>query len=150
MEKPLFLREVLNKTYTVSAYFWGKSTCDMPFDLLYPFLSVVITYFLVGLNETSITKFFTLSKTYFRFHLLNYILIVGIGEVCFFAAVSYGLLLSVIFPKAEMAMSLVPMLIIPFMLFAGFFVNQNNIPYYFYPISYLSMFKYSFQAAVQV
>lgn len=36
---------------------------------------------------------------------------------------------------------------IPFLLFAGFFVNQINIPYYFYPFEYLSVFKYVFQAA---
>jgi len=47
-------------------------------------------------------------------------------------------------------MSLSPMILIPFMLFGGFYVNQNNVPYYFYPIQYISMFKYGFQAAVQV
>ena len=150
MEKPLFLREVLNRTYSVSAYFWGKSASDMPFHLLYPILSVVITYFIVGLNTEPISRFFVLSKIFLINYLLSNFLIVGIGEVCFFTGVSYGLLLSVLFPKAEMAMSLVPMLIVPFMLFAGFFVNQNNIPYYFYPILYLSMFKYGFQSAVQV
>ena len=36
------------------------------------------------------------------------------------------------------------------MLFAGFFSNQNNVPYYFYEFQYLSMFKYGLQAAVMV
>lgn len=49
-----------------------------------------------------------------------------------------------------MAMSLVPMLFIPFMLCGGFFVNQDKIPYYFYPFEYISMIKYGYQAAVQV
>ena len=70
--------------------------------------------------------------------------------VTFFSGVSYGLFISVLFPKPEMAMSLVPVIIVPFMLFGGFFVSQNNIPYYFYPFEYLSMFKYGFQAAVEV
>ena len=74
----------------------------------------------------------------------------GIGEICYFSGVSYGLFLSVIFPNPEMAMSMVPVLIVPFMLFGGFFVNQNDVPYYFYPFQFLSMFKYGFQAAAQV
>ena len=65
-------------------------------------------------------------------------------------AVSYGLLLSVIIPKVEVATALVPALVIPFMILGGFFVNQDNIPYIFYPFTYLSMFKYGFEAAVHV
>ena len=67
----------------------------------------------------------------------------------FFCGASYGLYFSVIF-DAEMAVDLVPIIIVPFMLFGGYFVSQDTIPYYFYPIEYLSMFKYGFQACVQV
>lgn len=58
--------------------------------------------------------------------------------------------MSIVFENAEMAISMVPVLIIPLIVFAGFFVNQNNIPYYFYPIQYVSMLKYGFQASVMV
>lgn len=34
------------------------------------------------------------------------------------------------------------------MLFAGFFVNQNNIPWFLMEFQYLSIFKYGFQALV--
>ena len=46
-------------------------------------------------------------------------------------------------------MALVPVLIIPFMLLGGFFINLNNvndIRVIFYPIMYLSPFKYGFQS----
>lgn len=48
-------------------------------------------------------------------------------------------------------MALVPVLIIPFMLLGGFFINLDNIHdvrVIFYPIMYLSPFKYGFQAGV--
>jgi hypothetical protein len=32
------------------------------------------------------------------------------------------------------------------MLFAGFFVNQDNIPTFLFPFKEISVFKYSFQA----
>ena len=46
-------------------------------------------------------------------------------------------------------MALVPVLIIPFMLLGGFFINLNDvhdIRVIFYPIMYISPFKYGFQA----
>lgn len=58
--------------------------------------------------------------------------------------------MSIVFSHAEMAINLIPVIIIPLIAFAGFFVNQNNIPYYFYPIQYISMFKFGFQASVMV
>ncbi len=63
---------------------------------------------------------------------------------------SYGLLLSTVIPKIEIATALVPALVIPFMILGGFFVNQDNIPYIFYPFTYLSMFKYGFEASAIV
>lgn len=50
-------------------------------------------------------------------------------------------------------MALVPVLIIPFMLLGGFFINLddvNDIRVVFYPIMYLSPFKYGFQAIMGV
>jgi hypothetical protein len=50
-------------------------------------------------------------------------------------------------------MALVPVLIIPFMLLGGFFINLDgveDIRVIFYPIMYLSPFKYGFQAIMRV
>jgi len=55
--------------------------------------------------------------------------------------------MSVIIPKLDLAMALFPILVIPLMVLGGFFVNTNNIPKYLIWIEYISMFKYSFQAA---
>ena len=48
-------------------------------------------------------------------------------------------------------MALVPVLIIPFMLLGGFFVDleqYTDIRVIFYPVMYLSPFKYGFQAGM--
>lgn len=48
-------------------------------------------------------------------------------------------------------MALVPVLIIPFMLLSGFFINLNDyvdIRVIFYPIMYISPFKYGYQAGM--
>jgi len=44
-------------------------------------------------------------------------------------------------------MAVLPVFTIPMMVLGGFFVNTNNVPKFLIWIEYISMFKYSFQAA---
>ena len=81
-------------------------------------------------------------------HLTNLLLIVLINFLIFNASGGYSLILGVTFADKQLAVTLTPVLIIPFMLFAGFFVNQDNIPWFLTPFQYLSIFKYGFQALV--
>jgi len=73
-----------------------------------------------------------------------------IANCTFFAGVSYGYFFAIVVPNPEMTMALIPMVMLPLMLMGGFYVNQNNIPYFFYEIKYVSMFKYGYQACVEV
>jgi hypothetical protein len=59
-EKPLFKRETYNRSYSIVPYFFGKTLCDIPFDILYAVLQITIVYFVVGLNENYIYKYFLL------------------------------------------------------------------------------------------
>lgn len=58
----------------------------------------------------------------------------------------YALILGTIFADKQLAVTLTPVLIIPFMLFAGFFVNQDQIPKFLIEFQYMSIFKYGYQA----
>ena len=62
------------------------------------------------------------------------------------ASSGYALILGTIFSDKQLAVTLTPVLIIPFMLFAGFFVSQDNIPKFLIEFQYLSIFKYGYQA----
>merc|ERR1712224_843669 len=62
------------------------------------------------------------------------------------ASGGYALILGTIFSDKQLAVTLTPVLIIPFMLFAGFFVNQAQIPSFLIVFQYLSIFKYGYQA----
>jgi ABC-2 type transporter len=66
------------------------------------------------------------------------------------ASGSYALIISTLFSDKQLAVTLTPILIIPFMLFAGFFVNQDNIPVWLIEFQYLSFFKYGYQALMLV
>ena len=104
----------------------------MPMQVIYPIIQVVIVYYSIGLNN----------KKFSYFLVCNAIMICA-----YFYGVSYGLCISIIVPKLDVAMALLPLLTIPQIVLGGFFVNSNNVPKYLIWIEYISMFKYSFQAA---
>jgi ABC-type multidrug transport system permease subunit len=91
----------------------------------------------------------TLENSLFLVPLLrksNLTFLVAVHMLGWFAGSGYGLFLSTIFPSLEIAMALVPILIIPFFVLAGFFVQQSSIPIWLIEFEYLSVFKWIFQA----
>jgi len=127
-ERPVFLREVNNNMYKVGPYFWAKISSELPFSIMMPSTFGCIAYFAVGLNPTA-GHFFT--------YLLTLILIYN-------ASSGYSLIISASFSDKQVAVTLTPVLIVPFMLFAGFFVASSSIPYWLREFEYLSIFKYGY------
>lgn len=78
----MFIRERLNKSYSVSSYFLGKNFAELPFQIIIPIITICILYYSVGLNDYNIDKFLILNL---------------IAILTYWAGTSYGLLLSVIF-----------------------------------------------------
>lgn len=76
--------------------------------MIYPAVGVAIVYYAIGLNDSEWYKFPILIVTC----ILTY-----------WAGASYGLLISILVPQMEMAMALIPVVIIPLMVLGGFFVN---------------------------
>jgi len=133
-ERPVFIRERLSNTYGVGSYFLAKCTAELPFIILIPIIFVSIIYFIIGLNDSSANRFFVLALI----HIMTW-----------FSGAGYGLCVSTFVPRMEVAMAFIPILVVPFMIFAGFFINPQNIPVYYYEFEYTSLFKYNYQAAVQ-
>lgn len=59
---------------------------------------------------------------------------------------SLGLMAGSAFSDPKVASGIVPLFIMPFMLFAGFFANRENLWEGYSWIEYLSPFKYGFDA----
>merc|ERR1711990_871869 len=68
------------------------------------------------------------------------------GILAYNASSGYSLIISASFSDKQLAVTLTPVLIIPFMLFAGFFVSTDNIPVFLKEFEYLSIFKYGYTA----
>lgn len=56
------------------------------------------------------------------------------------------MIVSVAFSEKKLAVTLIPVLLVPFMLLSGFFVNESHTPFWLLPFQYLSFYKYGFQA----
>lgn len=132
-ERPVFLREVNNNMYKVGPYFWAKISSELPFSIMMPSVFGCITYFAVGLNP---------SAAHFFVFLLTLILIYN-------ASSGYSLIISAIFSNKQVAVTLTPVLIVPFMLFAGFFVASSSIPVWLREFEYVSIYKYGYQALMR-
>ncbi|KAK7601642.1 hypothetical protein V9T40_009083 [Parthenolecanium corni] len=129
-ELPVFLREHFNGMYRTDVYFICKTFAELPVFVAIPILFTCVTYFAIGLNP-GIS------------HFLICVLIVVLVST---AASSFGYLISCVSPTVTVALSIGPPLIIPFLLFGGFFLNVGSIPPYFEWLSYFSWFKYGTEA----
>jgi ABC-2 type transporter len=56
-ERPVFLREVGNNMYSVSAYFFGKVLAELPASIITPIVYGCIVYFSIGLSTVFAWKF---------------------------------------------------------------------------------------------
>jgi len=65
-----------------------------------------------------------------------------------FTATGLGLVTGCIFTKIEVALTVVPLIFMPMMLFSGFFVNSSSILVFLKWIEYISPFRYSLEAFI--
>lgn len=129
-ERPVFLREVNNNMYKTSPYFWAKIISELPFSIMTPVIFGCIVYYAIGYNPA----------------VENFLIFLTILVLIYNASSGYSLIISASFSDKQLAVTLTPVLIIPFMLFAGFFVSSDNIPVFLKEFEYLSIFKYGYEA----
>lgn len=129
-EMPVFLREHHNGMYRVDVYFLCKTLAEVPVFAALPVIFTCVAYYMVGLNPNV-----------FRFLTAN-IVVILVANV----AVSFGYFISCVSTSVSMALAIGPPVIIPFLLFGGFFLNNSSVPVYLRWLSYLSWFKYGNEA----
>ncbi|KAK4875876.1 hypothetical protein RN001_012298 [Aquatica leii] len=129
-ELPVFLREHRNGMYRTDIYFISKMAADLPLFIAIPIITISICYYTIGLNP-EMPKFFIAA---------------GIMILVTNTATSFGYLVSCLSSSVDMALSLAAPLMIPFFLFGGFLINLNSIPIYFKWLSFLSWFRYGYEA----
>ncbi|KAG1660602.1 Protein white [Nymphon striatum] len=132
-ELPLFLREHWNGMYRTDTYFLAKNIAEVPGIVISVLIYGTISYWMIGLN---------LDLNAFLTFLAASVLIANVTT-------SFGYLISCAVSTPEMALSIGPPLLIPFMLFGGLFLNSewvsNSVPVYLVWMKHLSWFNYGFE-----
>jgi len=129
-ERGVFQREHDARMYGLPAYFMAKSIIDVPILFIVPFLMASIVYFAVGLQATF---------SHFITTVACMVLLTGCGH-------SLGLWAAATFANVNIALAVMPLLILPMMIFSGLFVNIATLPVWIAWIKWLSPMKYGFVA----
>jgi ATP-binding cassette subfamily G (WHITE) protein 1 len=133
LERPIFLRELSNKMYVVSAYYLTKILAEIPVYFLSPLLMEIIVYFGIGLTVTA--------AKFFYFYLVMLLITL--------AASALGYFCSSIFTSPENAVGISPIILMPIMLFGGLFANSGSYPSWIGWIQYISPIRYGLEALVR-
>jgi ABC-type multidrug transport system ATPase subunit len=108
-ERPVFLREYSTNHYSVVAYFLSKLTVEAVVTAAQVFVMVMISYFLVGFQSA-----------FGMFYLIIYALAM--------ASTALAVMLGCAVEDPKLGQEMMPILFVPQLLFAGFFVAPDLMP----------------------
>ncbi|XP_012525944.1 protein white [Monomorium pharaonis] len=129
-ELPIFLREHKNGMYRTDVYFICKTLAEAPIFLAMPLIFTAIVYPMIGLYP-NVKHFFVAA---------------AVVDLVANVSISFGYLISCVSSNVSTALSVGPPILIPFLLFGGFFLNTVSVPSYLVWFSYLSWFRYGNEA----
>ena len=122
-ERPIFLREYSTNHYSASAYFISKFSVEAFITFCQILVQNVINYWLIGFTA-------------------NFFLYTGIIYALAMASTAVAVLLGCSVSDAKMAQELLPLLFVPQMLFAGFFVAIDLLPDWMQWVQYICSLTY--------
>jgi len=132
-EKAVFVREYESGLYRLPAYFLSRTVVELPFKIVFPIIGGSLLYWIIGYQDVA-TKY------------LIMVLTMIILENC---GTALGIFVASFFEDIAIALAIVPMLLMPLMVFSGFFVNSATSPEFLNWIKYISPMKYAFVALVK-
>lgn len=132
LERSIIFKERSSGAYHLSAYFMAKTTSEAPARLVLPAIYMLISYWMSGVNN---------SFTIFIASTACSLLSVLAGE-------SIGLFLGAAVLDVEKGMVVMTVTGLGLMAVGGFFVR--TVPFWILWLGYLSPFKYSYNASVQL
>lgn len=123
-------KEIRNDTYSVGAYYLAKSTVDTPFLFLGPAIFSGIMGPMSGLTCEL--------DRWVMFYAAIVCLALGVH--------AWAVMLCVLFPDVNSATTIVPITVMPLMLFAGFFKSMEEMSWVFKWLSYADVVQYAWKA----
>eukprot|EP01138_Halocafeteria_seosinensis_P009897 gb/GECG01010109.1/.p1 GENE.gb/GECG01010109.1/~~gb/GECG01010109.1/.p1 ORF type:complete len:691 (+),score=85.30 gb/GECG01010109.1/:1-2073(+) len=134
LERPIFLREHANGTYSVSSYYFAKLISDLPFQVLFPTIFCSLVFWMMELG----TEFW-------RFAAFT-----GVVVLTANTAMSLGYFLSAAVPSVDVALALGPVALLPMLLTGGLLINTEAIPDWLVWVEAVSFIQYGYQSAGEI
>jgi ATP-binding cassette subfamily G (WHITE) protein 2 len=131
-ERTIILKERAAGSYRLSAYFLSKTISELPVRLMLPFAFLAISYPMAGMNPSP--------RVFFA--------IVGTQLLAALAGESVGLFIGTITMDFQKALVVATLGALTLMLTGGFLIT--NLPSFVSWLRYLSPFKYSYDACIQL
>jgi ABC-type multidrug transport system ATPase subunit len=122
-ERPVFLREYSTDHYGVVSYFTSRFTIEALITFVQILVSQLINFFLIGFQA-------------------NFFLLLAIIYALAMASTALAVLLGCSISDAKMAQEFLPLLFVPQMLFAGFFVAISLLPTWMQWVQYVCSLTY--------
>jgi len=123
-ERPLFIREYANGTYSIIPYFWSKLVSELPLSMITALITFCACYWLEFLRG-------------------NFFLHVVTMWLLGLAAASTALCAGCLAANAKQAVEATPAIFVPQILFAGFFIKITQIPVWIRWAQYLCSLKFA-------
>ena len=127
-EKSSFAREHSQGYYGVSSYFLAKILVELPLTVFFPILTAVIVYWSVGLRPG----------------IIHFVILTVILQLVGLTGFSFGLFSASIFNDVAVALALSILILLPFMVMAGLFLNLATVPAFLRWISWISPMRYGY------
>lgn len=134
LERSVVTRERAANTYRTSSYFLSKTMTDIPKTLFFNVLFSCILYWMVGLRADA--------GSFFLFTIVVFLTA--------FVAESLATAISILTGDAQAASAIIPVFVIMALLFAGFFIEPDEIGDWISWARYLSFIFYAFNAMAKI
>ena len=129
VERPVFLREYSTNHYSVISYFISRFTIEASITAIQIFVQLLLSYYLINLQAGFINTF-----------IFTYVLAM--------ASTAMAVMLGCAVEDPKLGQEMLPILFVPQMLFAGFFVIPELIPIWLRWASYLCSLTYAVRIAL--
>ncbi|GMI05438.1 hypothetical protein TrRE_jg721 [Triparma retinervis] len=123
-QRPIFLREYSTGTYSIMPYFISKVCFEVPLAFVQSLVQWLVVYWLISFRG-------------------SFILLLLASFALGLASASIAVLMGCAVADVKTATELMPVVFVPQMLFAGFFVSTDQIPSYLRWAQYLCSLKYA-------
>lgn len=127
-ERPLFNRETANGLYSSLTYYIAKNIADLPFQLLPSLIMATIFYFLTGFDVTA----------------YQFSIYFALCALTCFSAYGFGYMVSSAAPRMEVAVLVAPLTLAIWLVLAGFFLRDADIPSWIAWFKYLSFYRWAY------